>query len=121
MGGVSCEEQTLSWTAGQNRDEPLAFFSQARTPIDLTGCTVSLVVMESYSSTEPWRVFSQSDHTSAAAGETTLPVDLSDVPDSWRVSGKRLVASLWVVDAANKVNPWGNFIIQISPAAPLPS
>lgn len=117
---MSSEEQSLEWTAGQNRDEPLAFFSQGKTPLDLTGCTVSLVVMESFSAAEPWRVFSQTDHIAASAGETTLPIDLTDIPDAWRVSGKRLVSSLWVVDAAGKINPWGNFIVQISPSAPLP-
>lgn len=118
---MSCDASTLEWTAGQNRDEPLSFFSEGRAPLDLTGAIVSLVVMESFSDEEPWQVFSQSDHSAPTVGETTLPVDLTDVPAEWRVSGKRLVGSLWVIDAQGKVNPWGNYAIQIQPAAPLPS
>lgn len=118
---MSCDPSDLEWTAGQNRDEPLAFFSEGRTPLNLTGATVSLVVKESFSDEEPWQVFSQAEHSAPTAGETTLAVDLTDVPAEWRVSGKRLVGSLWVVDAQGKTNPWGNYTIQIHPSAALPS
>lgn len=118
---MSCEEQKiLEWAAGQDRDEPLAFALDG-VPVDLTGSTVSLVVMESFSDAEPWQVFSQTEHVDAVAGQTSLAVDLTDVPAEWRVSGKRLVGTLWVVDSQGKVNHWGNYTIQIHPAAPLPT
>lgn len=113
-------EASLEWTAGQNRDEQLAFTRDGRAPLDLTGAVVTLVVMAAFSDEAPWRVFTQDTHEDAPGGRTTLEVDLTEVEPEWRVSGKRLVASLWLVDSQGKTNPWGNYTVQIHPAAPLP-
>lgn len=111
----------LEWTAGQNRDEPLTFYSSGSTPLDLTGATVSLVVMESFSDADPWETFTQDEHEDATAGLTSLAVDLRSVDAAWQTDGKRLVASLWLTDSLGQVHPWGNYIVQINAAAPLPA
>ena len=110
---------TLTLSAGQIWDMPVTFTDAAGAVLNLTGATVYLVAKASLSDEDADAVIdvSQATHADAAAGETTLPIDLSDLGEVYFTSGGRLTASLWVEDAADHRIPYGLITVVIEPSA----
>lgn len=109
---------TLTLTAGQKCPLPLTFAQPDGSPLDLTGATVYLTAKRSTEDADAEAVLDlwQDDHEDAAAGRTSLPVDLSDVPDQWFSAGVRLTASLWVEDSLGHRIPYGNLAVEVQPS-----
>jgi len=119
---MSCTDSSiLTLTAGQVSAVPIEFSNADGSPVDLTGATVHLVGKASFGDAETLLEIEQATHVDAAAGETTLPVDLSAAPAAWFSDGARFAASLWIVDAQDQVVPWGNLTILIEPSAISPA
>lgn len=117
---MSCSTDTaFSLTAGQISAEPLVFTQRNGSPLDLTGATVYLMAKAAYSDADADAVLdlSQDTHTDAEAGETTLDVDLSGLPEVYFVNGGRLAGSIWIIDAQSQRLPYGNLTIEILPSA----
>jgi alkyl sulfatase BDS1-like metallo-beta-lactamase superfamily hydrolase len=109
----------LTLTAGQVSALPLTFKNPDGTPLDLTGSTVTLTVKKSLSDADADAVIalSTSAHTDAAAGETSLDIDLSEAPAKWFAQGERLTGSIWVEDDADQHIPYGLLTVRIVPSA----
>jgi hypothetical protein len=114
---VSCALPILTLTAGQISAVPLVFTQPNGTPLNLTGSTVALVARTSFAAEEAVLDLTQDTHSNAAAGETTLEVDLSGLEESYFKEGGRLTGSLWVLDAQGQRIPYGNLTIEIEPTA----
>jgi hypothetical protein len=120
-GTMSCAPTLpeLTLTAGQISALPLVFKNPNGSPLDLTGAIVSLTAKKSLSDADEaaWIALETSTHTDASAGETSLEVDLSEVPAEWYAQGERLTGSLWVDDAAGQHIPYGLLTVRILPSA----
>ena len=107
----------LHVTAGQVYGLPLLFEQKKGVPVDLTGATVHLAAKTSFDAVDTVFTIEQATHTDAAAGETTLPFDLSASDATWFTDGIRFVGTIWIVDAQDQVIPWGNVNIDIEQSA----
>jgi hypothetical protein len=116
---MSCSTQTLCFTAGQIWDMPVTFTDNTGYPIDLTGATVAFMAKASLDDDDDEALVdvSQTNHINAIRGETTLPIDLSSLAESYFVSGGTLKASLWVEDADSNQIPYGLFNLDIQASA----
>jgi hypothetical protein len=118
---MSCQTSlpTIELTAGQVWDMPITFTNEAGAAVNLTGSTVHLMAKASLAADddEADLDISQSVHTAAASGQTTLPIDLSDLPEAYFVSGGLYTASLWLVDSAENRIPYGLLTLVIKPSA----
>ncbi len=117
---MSCHDTpTLTLTAGQIWDIPIEFTNEAGTPVNLTGATVHLMGKVSLDEDDGDAALdiSQTSHTNAAGGETTLPIDLSELEEEFFISGGRYIASLWIEDANDQRIPYGLIHIKIDPSA----
>ena len=110
---------TLTLTAGQVWDMPITFTDAAGAALDLTGATVYLVAKASLSDEDADAILdiTQTTHEDAAAGKSTLPIDLSDLDEVYFSAGGRLTASLWVEDADDHRIPYGLITLEIEPSA----
>jgi hypothetical protein len=114
---MSCDLPVIVLTAGQVSALPLVFRDAQKVPINLTGAVVHLAIKVSFSDPDILLKIEQDTHSNATAGETSLPIDLSSGEEKWFSTGARYAASLWIVDAASQVIPWGNCTVQIDPSA----
>lgn len=87
--------------------------------LNLTGATVYLMAKESLSDEDSDALLdvSQTEHSAPTAGETTLRVDLSELPAVYFSNGGKLFGSLWVVDGTGQRIPYGGFLAIIAPSA----
>lgn len=117
---MSCADETiLTLTAGQIWPMPVAFTDAAGARLDLTGATVHLIAKLSLGDEDAEAILdiSETDHVDAEAGETSLLVDLSGLPEVYFSSGGRLSASLWVEDTLGHRIPYGLMTLVIDPSA----
>jgi hypothetical protein len=116
---MSCSTQTLCFTAGQIWDMPVTFTDSAGYPIDLTGSTIHFMAKASLDDEDNAALvdISQTTHLNAIRGESTLPVDLTSLAESYFVSGGILKASLWVEDVNSNQIPYGLFDLDIQASA----
>jgi hypothetical protein len=98
---------------------PISFRQAGGAPVDLDGSTVHFVAqaLPAVSGAAAVLDLSQSSHADAAAGRTSLPIDLSGLPDEVRERGATWFAELWLEDAAGQRIPYGGVHLMIEPSA----
>ena len=98
---------------------PLTFTDVVGDPLNLTGATVCLMAKNNLADEDEDALvdISQTTHLNAIRGETTLPLDLSSLEESYFVSGGILKASLWLIDATGDRVPYGLLDLDIQPSA----
>jgi len=111
---MSCSStDTLELKAGYLNRLPLTLDDGA-SPINLTGATIRLVA-KAADAEEALIDIEQTSHTSAAAGESSIDVDLTEVSAAILSAGVRLNAEIVVIDSTDVLVFDQFFTLQIRP------
>jgi hypothetical protein len=113
---MSCPSDNLllELKAGHLNALPLVL-DDGTTAIDLTGATIRLTARES-AEDDPLIEEEVTAHTDAAAGESTIEIDLTAVSDEIKDGGLRLNAEILVLDSLDVLVFDKLFTIQILPS-----
>lgn len=112
------QSDVIEFTAGQIADESFSFLqSDGVTAVNLTGSTVHLVIKRLMSDLDADALVDaeQATHTDAAAGETTVSVDLSALDEKYAASGLKAFGIIWLVTSGGQRIPYGPFDVRIKP------